>query len=267
MDQFCSAVVKLSSNPRQHLKFQRLGHTTTHNPTPNTHRTHTHTQLHFIFITLSFFSHHMASEYRGSGEFPRDTWTASTASSDGSSAPRTIAPLLPSSVLQSQDLWRQEPTTAPINLPWDWTFKSLWTATELASRKRKAPELNVPSTILFQSGDPTHWLSTDTKTGRLVRVGFPKPPKTSGGGKHASRELRLRAAWDGLLRFSEQMREEGVRPLMTKKKKRSPLHNRGGEKEKGEGKEKNGDSSKEPVVVAWYRDGGRENLDLETWSR
>ena len=215
----------------------------------------------------------MASEYRGSGDFPRDTWTASTASSDGSTAPRTIAPLLPSSILQSQDLWRQEPTTAPINLPWDWTFKSLWTATELASRKRKAPELNVPSTILFQSGDPTHWLSTDTKTGRLVRVGFPKPPKTSGGGKHASRELRLRAAWDGLLRFSEQMREEGVRPLTTtttkKNKKRSPLHNRGGEKENGEekGEGKESDPSKEPVVVAWYRDGGRENLDLETWSR
>ena len=204
--------------------------------------------------------------YNGSGSQPRDTWSASTAetaSSDGSSVRTNNGPLLPASVLQSQNQWRQEPVTAPIQLPFDWTFKSLWSATEQANRKRKAPELNIPSTILFHSGDPTHWLSTDPASGRLVRVGFPKPPKTSGGGKHASRELRLRAAWDGLLRFSEQMRSEGVRPSSRAAKSK---HKKKQSNQK-ETKETETDPNKEPVVVAWYRDGGREHLDLETWSR
>ena len=215
----------------------------------------------------------MASEFQGSQGQLRDTWTASTvqsssASSDGSSsvAPSTQGPFLPSSILQSQHQWQQTPVTAPVTLPWDWTFKSLWTATEHASRKHKAPELNVPSTILFHSGDPTHWLSTDPSSGRLVRVGFPKPPKTSGGGKQASRELRLRAAWDGLLRFSEQMRSEGVRPSSRKQSKKEGSGS-SSSKERKTTTDDNSDATKEPVVVAWYRDGGRELLDLETWSR
>jgi hypothetical protein len=207
-------------------------------------------------------SYNMSSTFEGT----RDIWTASTnqstASSDVSSVTRTEGPFVPSSIVQGHDQWRQEPMTAPVTLPWDWTFKSLWTATEHASRKRKAPELNIPSTILFHSGDPTHWLATDYKSGRLIRIGFPKPPKTSGGGKQASRELRLRAAWDGLLRFSEQMRVEGVRPSSRKNRKDSKKSSSGAET-----KESKIDPTKEPIVIAWYRDGGREMLDLETWSR
>ena len=200
----------------------------------------------------------MSSQYEGHNN-NRDTWTASTTqSSAAASDTSTQGPFVPANIVQANNQWKQEPMTAPVTLPWDWTFKSLWTATEQATRQRKAPELNVPSTILFHSGDPTHWLSTDLNSGRLIRVGFPKPPKTSGGGKQASRELRLRAAWDGLLRFSEQMRTEGVRPSSRQQKK---------ERKDSKDNKDSSDPTKEPIVVAWYRDGGHELLTLDTWSR
>lgn len=210
----------------------------------------------------------MASQYENHNN--RDTWTASTTqSSAAASDTSTQGPFVPANIVQANNQWKQEPMTAPVTLPWDWTFKSLWTATEQATRQRKAPELNVPSTILFHSGDPTHWLSTDLKSGRLIRVGFPKPPKSSGGGKQASRELRLRAAWDGLLRFSEQMRTDGVRPSSrrTKKDRKGTKANKDTKDTKDNKDGHSSDPTKEPIVVAWYRDGGHELLTLETWSR
>ena len=131
--------------------------------------------------------------------------------------------------------WKQEPIAAPAKRGWDWIYHSLWMASDGAKESCK---VNIPSTVLFHLGDPRRWIETDDN-GRAVRRLFPAPPKRAGGGKAVVRELRLRACWDGLLRFSEKMRRQGAG---------SPDKPR-------------------PVVVAWYRDGGKELLDVESWSR
>jgi hypothetical protein len=131
--------------------------------------------------------------------------------------------------------WKQEPLAAPARRGFDWIYHSLWMASD---GSKAACQVNVPSTVLFHAGEPKRWIETDDN-GRAVRRLFPSPPKRTGGGKAVVRELRLRATWDGLLRFSEKMRRMGVG---------SPDKPR-------------------PVVIAWYRDGGKELLDVETWSR
>ena len=103
--------------------------------------------------------------------------------------------------LQGPVSWKQEPLAAPTRRGWDWIYHSLWLASDGAKAACKA---NVPSTVLFHAGEPRRWIHTDDN-GRAVRRQFPKPPKSSGGGRSVVREIRLRAVWDGLLRFSEQI--------------------------------------------------------------
>ncbi len=190
----------------------------------------------------------------------------------------TSGPSLPATALQDSARWRREAAAAPVHLSWDWVFKSLWYAAESnndSTLLRNVPVLNVPSTVLFTAGDPTHWLATDEDTGRLVRVAFPNPSAAARGDKYARRELRLRACWDGLLRFSEKMRVDGVTAFQLDNPGRAHSNSA-----VSQGTEKDKDvpqavaplatlshAAGPPVVIAWYHDGGREKLDLESWSR
>ena len=94
-----------------------------------------------------------------------------------------------------------KPLAAPTRRGWDWIYHSLWLASDGA---KAACKVNVPSTVLFHAGEPRRWIHTD-ENGRAVRRQFPKPPKSSGGGRSVVREIRLRAVWDG---FASIQREK-----------------------------------------------------------